>query len=324
MSAVAVLPLTKPEPLIPARSFLGNCVELCKARLCALVVCTTAVGFVLASGASVDWPLLLVTSLGTALAALGANGANQCIEVERDARMLRTRLRPLPSGAMSQGAGWTVAVTCCVAGPLLLAIFVDGWTALMAVLCEALYVAAYTPMKPRSPLNTLIGAICGAIPPLMGWSAATGGALSSSAWVLGAILFVWQIPHFLALAWMYREDYARGGFRMLPSVDAGGKLTAEATLLYGMALTPIAMALTFLGATGRTYGVGVILLGAAFMLLCLKFYTRRDYPTAKRVFLASIVYLPVLLALMVADRRPQAADSLRAPAVVAAVGAGAR
>ncbi|MBW7906559.1 MAG: heme o synthase [Phycisphaerae bacterium] len=299
--------------------------ELSKARLSSLVLLTTAVGFAMAEHDGFRWGRLVLTLLATALAAFGVNALNQRIEVERDRRMLRTCRRPLPAGAVSLSAATWFGVVTAAAGPVVLALWVNWISAGLTLLCELVYVAAYTPLKPRTPLNTLVGAVCGALPPMIGWAAATGG-LERPAWILGAILFVWQIPHFLALAWLYREDYARGGFEMLSTRDRDGRATALVALLYSALLVPVSMLLSVGGPTGALYGAGAALLGAALLAVNLAFCRRRTAATARRLFLASVVYLPLLLGLMVADRGGRglaAGDALRYVAGEAAPPAGA-
>jgi protoheme IX farnesyltransferase len=279
---------------------LNAYLELSKARLSALVLLTTAIGFLLASSAGVDWVRLVFVLVGTACSALGINAVNQCLEADRDARMERTRHRPLPAGLISRRAGWVFGAALAVAGPVLLALTVNALTAGLALTCELIYVLIYTPLKVRSPLNTLVGALCGAIPPMMGWTAAVG-RLEAGAWVLGAILFVWQIPHFLALAWMYREDYQRGGFRMLPMFDGAGQATCQAVILYCLALIPVTLMLTLVGVTGWAYAAGALVFGGMLSSLGLRLYRQRNVGNARRLFLASVVYLSLLLLLMVVD-----------------------
>lgn len=281
--------------------------ELGKARLSALVLFTTIVGFVLASPETVPWRQLAWTALGTGLAALGANALNQCLEVARDARMQRTRGRPLPSRRLSDTVALAFAVTAGAAGPLLLALAVNALAALLALATLLIYVLIYTPLKPRTPLNTLVGAVVGALPPLVGWAAAAG-RLEPGAWVLAGILFIWQIPHFLALAWMHREDYRRGGFRMLPVLDPDGHLTGCIVVVYILLILPLALALTVLGVAGWVYGLGSLLLGGGFLAAGVVLEGCPSRAAARRVFLASVIYLPLLLGLMVIDRRPGVAD----------------
>ncbi len=280
---------------------LGLILELTKARLTALVLVTNLVGYLLAARESIDWITLLWTFLGTGLAAGGANAWNQWWEARRDACMERTRRRPLPSGKMKGKTAFLWSAGLSFAGAAILAIFANILTAMLAVIVIVLYVLVYTPLKPRSSLCTLVGAVCGAIPPMMGWTAATG-SLDYGAWILGAILFVWQIPHFLALAWLYREDYAQGGFRMLPIIDPSGRTTCQLIVLYSLALIPLGLAATIAGLAGWLYALGSILLGIAMVFEGVRFSVRRRNTDARRLFLASILYLPLLLAFMVADQ----------------------
>lgn len=288
---------------LPAASWpaIGDLLELGKARLSALVVLTTLTGYLLASVGPINLIHLLTTLLGTALAAFGANAFNQIIEVPRDLRMHRTRNRPLPANRITTWQALAFAIACSVGGPGLLALFINPISGCLALICLAIYVTAYTPLKPRTSLNTLVGGICGAIPPMIGWAAITGG-LEPGAWILGMILFMWQMPHFLALAWLYREDYERGGFVMLPHVDPHGSLTGRCVLLFSFSLIPATLMLAIAGVTGLYYAGGALLLGLAASWLGVKLHRSRSAADARRVFLASVIYLPILLALMVADR----------------------
>ena len=231
------------------RSLVADYLELAKARLGALVVLTAFVGYVLGSRGELSLTVGLAAVVGTALSAFGANILNQWWEVERDREMLRTRERPLPAGRVGRRRAGIWGVTTSLAGLVVLAGGTNGLTTLLSLFVTLLYVLVYTPLKVRTPLNTVVGAVCGAVPPMMGWAAATGH-LGAGAWILGGVLFVWQIPHFLALAWLYREDYARGGFRMLPSVDTEGRVTGRLAFLYAAALLPITAALSAVGVTG--------------------------------------------------------------------------
>lgn len=282
---------------------VGAYLEFVKARLCALVLVTTLAGYLLASQGPVGGAKLLWTMIGTALAAFGANALNQWAEVRRDERMERTRRRPLPAGRLDPRQALLVAVGLSVGGPIVLGWGVNLLSAGLALLTSVLYVGVYTPLKTRTPLNTLVGAVVGAIPPMIGWVGAAG-RLDTGAWILGAILFLWQIPHFLALAWMYREDYERGGFRMLPTVDPAGQLTGYVMVLYTLLLLPIGLLATLEGIAGWWYAGGSVLLGAWFTALVLHLYATRSRAAARRVFLASAMYLPLLLGLMVIDRAP--------------------
>ncbi|HRP63563.1 MAG TPA: heme o synthase [Phycisphaerales bacterium] len=292
--------------------------ELTKARLSALVVLTTAVGFVVAIPVGINWLLLLYTVIGTSLAAGSAAAINQVLEVARDARMQRTCRRPLPSGGITIRHALTAGIVMGIAGTAMLALLVNLASASLALLTIVLYVFIYTPMKARSSYNTLVGAVCGAIPPMIGWVAATG-ALDAGAWVLGAILFFWQIPHFFALAWLYREDYERGGFVMLPMLDARGELTASVIILTSLILLPLGMLATMIGLAGWVFLVGSLVLGLWMTALAVRFYVQRTNPHARGVFFASLLYLSLLLCLFMVDRGPVKNGSSWQASAVAAV-----
>lgn len=284
------------------RDAFGIYLELGKSRLSLLVVMTTLVGFVLGSaGLPLDLARLGWTLLGTLLTALGANALNQWMERELDARMVRTRRRPLPSARISPGSALLVASLSVFWGLLLLLVFVNPLTAALALGVELLYLLVYTPMKQRTPLCTLVGAVCGAIPPMMGWTAASG-SIGIGAWVLALLLFLWQIPHFLALAWLYREDYARGGFRMLPLVDRAGSATSLMTVLYSLALLPLGFVAALAGLSGWMTAVLGSVLGLGLLLLSVRLFRVRSEDNARRVFRASLAYLPLFLIVLLLDR----------------------
>jgi protoheme IX farnesyltransferase len=289
----------------PRRSYPKIYADLGKARLSAMVVVTTGLGFIVASHqlpTPINYPCLLWTCLGTFLAAIGASAFNQAIECRRDARMLRTRNRPIPSGEISPTHAAFFALLACIAGIAILCPTSNGLTAVLGFINILLYVAVYTPMKPHSTANTLVGAIVGGIPPMMGWTAATG-SLSAGAWILAALLFIWQIPHFLALAWMYREDYARGGYKMISTVEPSGRLTTLLCILYSLALIPITTALTFLGLAGIPFAIIAALLGLMLVYLSLRFAKTRSNQDARKLFLATILYLPLLTATLIANAK---------------------
>jgi protoheme IX farnesyltransferase len=302
--------MTTPQPPNPAddhsgaaaipRLWLGYYLELAKARLAGLVVLTTIVGYVLAARGSFDPAVLGWTVLGTTLTAFGANILNQWLEADRDRQMERTRNRPLPAGKVTRNTALAWGLLSAAAGLVVLDLATNRLTALLSLFVILLYVLVYTPLKVRTPLNTAVGAVCGAVPPMMGWTAATG-QLELGAWILGGILFIWQVPHFLALAWMYRDDYARGGFRMMPAADPDGSMTGRAAFIHAIALLPITGALAAAGVTGMTYLVFSQVVGLAFAALSWTFARRRVRLNARRLFLASIIYLPILLGLMVTD-----------------------
>jgi len=297
-------------PATPRRGIIGLYAELTKARLSALVLLTTAVGFVMGKPDSVEWPRLGWTVLGTALAAGCASALNQILEIRLDKRMHRTRRRPLPSGSMSVAHSFFAAMSMGVGGLSILAMQVNLSSAWLALATILIYVLIYTPLKVRSSLNTLVGAVCGAIPPMIGWTAATG-SLDRGAWILGIILFVWQIPHFLALAWLYREDYARGGFAMLPVIDRHGHMTCRIILLTSLLLVPVGATVTLLNVAGYFYAIGSALLGLWIAGLSVRLHSSRSDAHARGVFLASITYLPILMCLMVLDRGPVRGGHIR-------------
>jgi protoheme IX farnesyltransferase len=287
---------------------LRDLLLLSKARLCAMVLTTTLVGYLLAVPA-IDWTVLVATVLGTTLTAFGANALNQYRERDVDALMERTRLRPLPAGRMSADVALVYGVAVSLLGTFVLLAWSGVLPALLAAITILLYVLVYTPLKRTSTLNTLVGAVCGALPPLIGWSAATGG-LQTGGWLLFALLFVWQMPHFLALAWMYREDYARGGMRMLPVVDPDGRITFPVTVLFALLHLPLGLLVTLAGVAGPWFALGSLVLGAWWGVLGLKLYRSHSDHDARRVFLASLAYLPLALVLMVADRGPGRAEDV--------------
>jgi protoheme IX farnesyltransferase len=288
------------------RPLLSLYLDLAKARLSALVVATTAVAYVVVSDQGVELWRLLWTILGTALAAGGANALNGWAEADRDARMLRTRHRPVPSGALSRRHAFVAAVIPAVIGPVLLLLLVNVLTAALAAATVFLYIFVYTPLKPRSPICTLVGAVVGGIPPMMGCTAVLN-TLDQRALLLGAILFAWQIPHFLALAWLFRDDYARGGYRMLPVVDPAGRMTFMLSVLYAAILLPLGVMVTLSGMAGWGFAVAATVIGAGFLALSLRLHRSRNDADARRLFLGSLIYLAALLAILVIDRGPVAA-----------------
>ncbi len=288
---------------------------LFKARLCGMVLITTAVGFLVASSSDIAWGRLLAVLVGTALAAFGANGLNQFLERDLDARMHRTRLRPLPAGRLSSRQALTAGLGVSLAGPLVLWLGAGWLSAALAVATILLYVLVYTPLKRRSTLNTAVGAVSGALPPVIGWAGA-GQGLDLGAGLLFALLFLWQMPHFFALAWMYREDYARGGFRMLPVVDPQGRLTFPVTAVFALMLLPLGLIVTVAGLAGIWFALGSLILGAWWSVLSLRLARSGSDRDARRVFLASLAYLPLVLGLLVIDRGPAAGGGVALAAAI--------
>ncbi|BCW93701.1 MAG: protoheme IX farnesyltransferase [Thermoanaerobaculum sp.] len=293
-------------------------VELTKARLSSLVVVTAGGGYVLAAGIE-DSARLLWTLLGTFLASAGAMALNQVWEVARDARMHRTATRPLVTGALPRWYGLAFGLLCSSVGVLLLAWKSHPLAALLGLLVIALYVLVYTPLKAKSPFCTLVGAVCGAIPPLMGWAGATG-SLAPGAWILAFLLFFWQIPHFLSLAWLYREDYRRGGFRMLPEVDPEGRLTGRFSFLYALATAGSALSLALLRLAGAYFTAGAILLGGTLVFFAWRLAAAPSDRTARALFRTTLLYLPLVVVLSAVDRRGEVKSSqvAEAPAPPAA------
>ncbi len=288
------------SPTRAAATAVSLYLEAAKARLASLVLLTTVVGYLLAARGEASAVVLGWTTVGTALTAFGANILNQWWEVERDRLMERTRHRPLPSGRLAPVTALAWGLGSCALGLAALAVGANPLTALLALTVIVLYVLVYTPLKVRTPLATVVGAVCGAVPPMMGWTAATG-RVDGGAWLLFAILFVWQIPHFLALAWMYRDDYARGGFKMLPAVDPDGAIGGRVALVHSLALLPLCALTTLGGVSGSVFLLGSTVLTAGFVALGVPFLTGRSRGAARRLFFASILYLPLLLGLMVGD-----------------------
>ncbi len=277
--------------------------ELTKPRLTALALLAAGVGFLMGTSGPVNVMRLVTLLIGSALVGGGANALNQWMERDADALMRRTQSRPLPTGRLGPAQALLFGLALVAGGIVALALWVNGLAAALAALTVCLYVGVYTPMKRVTSLCTLLGAIPGAMPPLMGWAAARA-SLSLEAWVLFALLFVWQLPHFLAIALAHREEYARAGFRMLPVVDPDGASTARQILLYGLALLPISLLPTLLGVTGAWYFLGAAILGVWFIGMAISAVRVRSTAIAHRLFLASIGYLPALLTLMVIDKTP--------------------
>lgn len=275
--------------------------ELTKPRITLMVVLTAGIGLLLASGGDVPFSLVVHTLLGTGLLAGGSSALNQVLERDLDALMQRTAQRPLPAGRMHPDVALLFGVTIAIVGLLELTLFVNLLTALLGTLALASYVFLYTPLKRVSSLATVVGAIPGAIPPLMGWTAVTN-EIALGAWVLFGILFLWQLPHFLAIAWMCREDYARAGLPMLPVVEPDGRSTARQMVLWGAALLPVSLMPTILGLTGITYFLGTLTLGCFFLGVCVAFSLSFSTQAARRVLLVSVLYLPAVLVVMVLDR----------------------
>ena len=277
-------------------------IEIAKPRLVFLSLWSVAVGFFLASRGPVDWMLLLKTLGATALVAAGSMALNEYLERDTDSLMRRTMNRPLPSGRMKPSSALIYGSILSFAGMLALAWGVNFLTGILAFLTWAIYLFVYTPLKKQTPLCTWVGAIPGAIPPLLGWAAARGG-LGAGAWILFAILFVWQLPHFFAIAWIYREDYERAGLRMLSVVDPTGNQIGRQIMIYALGVHLLSFLPPIFGVTGNWYYLGALLLG--IWLIASSFQTAFQLDARSRAFFrSSVLYLSLLLLLMILDKTP--------------------
>ena len=287
--------------LVLPRAAAADWLELAKPRITLMVAFTALVGFVSGSTGALAPGLVAAALAGTALVAAGASVLNQVMERDTDALMLRTRNRPLPAGRVQPWeagglgvflTGGGLVVLLWWSGPLAAGVALATWTS---------YLFAYTPLKRRSPLATLVGAVPGALPPVIGWAAARQ-SLDGGAFVLFAILFLWQIPHFLAIAWLYRDDYARAGFPMLSVVDREGTFTGRQAVVHSLALLVVSLAPVVAGMAGTVYLAGAFVLGVALTLCALRFASTRDLASARSLFFASVLYLPALSSLLLASR----------------------
>jgi protoheme IX farnesyltransferase len=290
-----------PDPALPVSIRLADLAELTKPGITLMVVLTAGLGFLLAEREGISFVLLVHTLLGTGLVSAGASALNQVVERETDALMRRTAQRPLPAGRMDPDVALLFGVALGVAGLAELALGVNLLTALLGAVALAGYVFVYTPLKRVSSLATIVGAIPGAIPPMMGWSAVRN-EIDLAAWVLFGILFFWQMPHFLAIAWLCRDDYREAGFPMLTVSDPEGLRTSRQVLLYGAVLVPVSLMPSLLGLMGSVYFVGALALGIAYLGFGIGFARSRNTPGARWLMLASILYFPALLLVMLLDR----------------------
>lgn len=286
--------------LAVAPSRAADFAELTKPRITALVLVTAAVGYAVGGQGSFDPAAFLVFLAGTGLLCGGASTLNQYMERDADARMVRTSRRPIPAGRLRPEEALAFGIALSAAGLVVLS-FVNLLTVALGAASLLSYVLAYTPLKRVTSLCTVVGAVPGALPPLMGWAAARG-ELGAAGWGLFAILFLWQLPHFLAIGWLYRDDYARGGFPMLAVMDPDGSASGRQALLYTAALLPVTLAAGVLAAAGKGYLLGALAMGVVFLACAALFAWKRSARTARRLFLVSVLYLPALLGLMVFDR----------------------
>ncbi len=293
---------THPAAAVKAHSRVGDYLTLTKPRLNFLVLLTTAAAYSLGAPPSATLIDFVHTLVGTFLVAGGAAALNQVWERTTDRLMRRTQQRPMADMRLSVPQGVTFGLALTLVGVVELAYFVNPLSAMVASFTTASYVLFYTPLKLRTSLSTIAGALPGALPAVIGWAAATN-TLSIEGWVLFGIVFMWQMPHFLAIAWMYRDEYARAGMPLLPVIEPDGRSTGRQAVLYSAVLIPISMLPTGVGLATAYYLVGAITLGAVLLFMSLEFSAKRDLPTARRLFFGSILYLPILWALLVFDHR---------------------
>jgi heme o synthase len=282
--------------------------ELTKPRITWLILMSTGIGYFFGLPAGAfrwmgwpSWSALLITLVGTALIASGTAALNQWYERDSDLKMRRTQDRPLPGGRLGARQAFIFGWVLAIAGFAILALAVNLLSGLLGLFTLVSYLFIYTPMKQRSSLSTVVGALPGAMPPMIGYAAASG-ELTAQAWALFAILFVWQFPHFLAIAWMYRDDYSRAGIRMLPVVEPDGRSTSRQIVGYASTLIPVSLFPTMLGMTGKIYVVGALILGGWFLYVGVRVAFDRTALRARKVLLASVIYLPLIYGLMVLDR----------------------
>ena len=279
-------------------NFFGDLAELVKARLTLLVLVTTAVGFYLGAHPPIDYWALFHTVFGTAAAAAGAAALNQWWERRVDALMRRTMTRPIPAGRMPPVQALLLGAALSIFGVVYLGIVCNALSAVLAAVTIVIYILAYTPLKRASTANTAVGAIPGAIPPMIGWAAATG-EIGAGAWSLFVIVFLWQMPHFFAIAWMCREDYSRAGFRMISNDDPSGERSASQSVFFCILLLVLAGLPAFVGIVSYAYQAIALVLGGLFIAAAMRFLRLRTQSAARLLFIASIAYLPLLLAALV-------------------------
>jgi heme o synthase len=290
------------ESGVAVREKAAALVTLTKPRIALMLVLTAAAGFYLGTAGSFNFLLFVNSMLGIALLAFGVATLNQYIERDTDLLMKRTATRPLPTGKLTNVQALVFGILLCLAAEVYLAVTVNLLTAALGLSVIIGYVLLYTPLKTKTSLSTVIGAFPGAMPPLMGWTAAAG-TITIPAWMLFTILFFWQFPHFLAIAWMYREEYAKAGILMLPVVEPEGRLTAQQIVVFTLLLVPISFAPFFMAQTGVIYLVGAALLGLWFIWESIKFARAKSNAQAKKLLRVSVIYLPLLFLLAVLNKQ---------------------
>ncbi|MDP4221653.1 MAG: heme o synthase [Bacteroidota bacterium] len=298
MDQVIATPVVKPTDF---KSVLRDYFDLSKPGIGFYSLITTFTAFWMASSGKIDLMLLFHTIMATGLVTAGGGALNQVIEIQADSEMRRTEKRPLPAGRVSALSGLVFGVVTSILGTAYLLFAVNALSALLAIGTLVGYLFVYTPSKKLTSLSTIIGAFPGAIPILIGWVAVTG-SIDLRGWTLFGILFLWQIPHFLAIAWMYRKDYARAGFPMLTVIEPEGISAAHQSVIYLIALLPISLMPTELQLTGQIYFIGAVILGIGFLASGVVVAIKRSNTAARQMLFASIIYLPVLLVLMIIDK----------------------
>jgi protoheme IX farnesyltransferase len=281
---------------------ISDLLVLMKVRLNSLVVFTTAGGYYMAAGPHTEALALVTSCVATALVASGAAGLNQVSERDVDRRMERTRTRPVAEGRMSPAMGRAISLGLVLAGIAGLLVFANVTAAVLAGITALTYITIYTPMKRRTSLATVVGAVPGALPPIIGWTAAGGLLGQPEPWSLFLLMFFWQLPHFLAISWLYRDDYARAGLPMLAVVDTNGAMTGRQAALWAATLIPITLLPAALRLAGPAYGLGALVMGVALLVVAVRFAMSRTRETARLLFLGSITYLPLLWILMAFSR----------------------
>jgi protoheme IX farnesyltransferase len=302
-AAIELLPGAAAEVVAPpsAKARAAAYFELTKPRITSLIVLTSAAGFSLGSRGAINYLTFAHAMIGIALLSSGIATLNQFMERDLDGLMRRTENRPLPSGRLVPFEALWFGIMLTVGAELYLALSVNVLTAVMGLAVITGYLFLYTPLKTRTSLSTAVGAFPGAMPPLMGWTAARG-EIDVAAWVLFAILFLWQFPHFLAIAWMYREDYGRAGICMLPVVEPDGRVTGQQIVLYSLMLLPVSLLPTFMGISGRFYLIAALVLGLLFLGSSIRAALSKSNQHARQLLLASVLYLPLLFGVMVLNR----------------------
>lgn len=304
MNPAMLPPVTNADsatPQVAIGSVFSDLMVLTKARLTMMVMITTFVGSCMASSGPIQWILLMHTLIGTALAAASSQVLNQVIEAEPDQFMERTRNRPLPAGRMRRTGVAIFGFVMGLVGVFYLAATVNALTAYLSAATIIIYLLLYTPLKRRTPFCITIGAVAGAIPPVIGWTAVRQ-SLDPAAWVLFGVLFCWQMPHFLAIAWMYRNEYSHAGFVMLRPCDVDGRITAFESFVFTLGLLAASVGPVFFGLVANWYLLGALLCNVPMLFLATKFLINRSQSNARRLFLASLLFLPLLVILMVSSK----------------------